>query len=124
MLNGTHFFECMCGGDEHILRFTLNFEDKEIYTSVYLSDWMPWYKKFWLALKYVCGTTQGPYGHFSNWVMDPNDVDRLHAMLHDFIHHNVEAQPPLTYSVSQAFSPEVEKALREIIVEDIEKNGL
>jgi len=27
MLDGTHYFECACGSDEHTIRFTLDKED-------------------------------------------------------------------------------------------------
>jgi hypothetical protein len=41
MSNGTYFYECACGSDEHTIRFTLNKDEKEIYLSVFLNQYRP-----------------------------------------------------------------------------------
>ena len=60
MLDGTEFFECECGSDEHTLRFILDLDKTpgkdyignqmprlpELYVSVFLQE-KPWYVRFW-----------------------------------------------------------------------------
>mgnify|MGYP001767292369 CR=1 FL=1 len=83
MLDGTHYFECSCGSDEHTLRFTLNKEDGELYTSVFLNDWLPWYKRLWRAFRYVFGY-KCKFGHWDCWIMRREDVDKLRALIDEF----------------------------------------
>jgi len=84
MLDGTYFFECACGADEHTIRFVLNKEDEpaEIYLSIFL-DPGPWWKRLGRGIKYILGY-KCKYGHFGNWTMDPEDVSRLKKMITDF----------------------------------------
>lgn len=83
MLDGTYFFECACGMTEHVLKFTLDIEDREIYTSVFLEARLPWYRRLWSALKYVFGY-KCEYGHFGTWIMEEEDVGRFKEMLTKF----------------------------------------
>ena len=87
MLDGSHYFECRCGSDEHTLRFTLDIADldyKEIYSSVFLNQWRPWWKRVWAAIRYVFGY-KCKYGHWDCWTMDENDATRLRDMCEEFI---------------------------------------
>lgn len=84
MLDGSHYFECQCGGAEHTLRFVLNKEDDELYTSIFLNDWQRWYKRLWVAVKYVFGY-KCKYGHWDCWILRRDDAERLHSMLYEFI---------------------------------------
>lgn len=81
MLDGTEFFECACGSDEHTLRFTLSLDDDEpeLYTHVYLRNWQGFWKRCWIALKYVCGYTS-KYGHWDCFIMRPEDAARLSTL--------------------------------------------
>ena len=84
----TEFFECACHSDEHTLKFNLDtmpsHEDApEIYTSIFLCDWQPWYKRVWVAIKYAFGY-KSKYGHWDTWLLKACDVDRLEAMLNKF----------------------------------------
>lgn len=91
MLDGSYFFECRCYTEEHTLRFTLDKKDHEIYTSVFLNDWMPLYKKIWTAIKYVFGY-KCRYGHWDCWIMQAEDAKRLRDMLDDFINATQEEE--------------------------------
>lgn len=82
MLDGTHFFECACGSDEHTLRFTLDKKDGEIFTSVHLNNWLPWYERLWRATKYVFGY-KCRYGHWDCWIMRSEDAGKLMALLEE-----------------------------------------
>ena len=86
MLDGTHFFECDCGSDEHTLRFTLDKdpEDPGIHTSIFLNDWRPWWKRLYVGIRYALGY-KCKYGHWDAWILRRSDAIRLRAMLNDFI---------------------------------------
>jgi hypothetical protein len=85
MLDGSHYFECACFSDEHTLKFTLDKdeEDPEIYTTVFLRHWNPWYRRVWIAIKYVFGY-KCKYGHFDCFIMQPDDAKRLKGILEEF----------------------------------------
>ena len=91
MLDGTYYFECDCGADEHTLRFTLckDEDDLCIYTSIYLNGWHPWWKRIWMATRYVFGY-KSRYGHWDCWMMRADDADRLKSMIEDFNRTNKE----------------------------------
>ena len=84
MLDGTYFYECACGSDEHTIRFTLNKAEKEVYLSVFLNQYRPWWKRVYVAIRYIFGY-KCRYGHWDNWLMDENDAVRLRDMFNDFI---------------------------------------
>jgi len=85
MLDGSHFIECRCGSDEHTIRFTLSIEDDdpEIYTSVFLNHWQPWYYRIWHAIKYIFGY-KCKYGDWDCTLMGETEVDQLQKMIDDF----------------------------------------
>ena len=95
MLDGTEFFECRCGADEHTLRFILDLEvadDPELHAHVFLNDWRPWYKRWWVAIKYALGY-KCKYGHWDSWILCPEDAHRLKAMLDRVIQASEEHRP-------------------------------
>jgi len=80
MLDGTEYFECACGGDEHTLRFIIDKEDKRLYTSVFLNDYQSIWKRVWIAIKYIFGY-KCQYGHWDYWIMRYEDIPRMREML-------------------------------------------
>jgi len=84
MLDGTEFFECDCGADEHTLRFTLDLPEREIYISMFLQADYRWYKRTWIAIKYIFGY-KCKYGHWDNWTIHKGDAKRLRDMLNKFV---------------------------------------
>lgn len=83
MLDGSYFFECKCGSDEHTLRFTLDKEDREIYTSVFLNNYRNIFKRLFIAIRYIFGY-KCEYGHWDCWIMRNEDVQNLSKMLENF----------------------------------------
>lgn len=84
------YFSCECKTDEHTLRFTFDPDldvdgvpdFPELWSSVFLSD-TAWYKRVWSAVRYVFGY-KCRYGHFGNWTIDPDDIQRLKDMIRDY----------------------------------------
>lgn len=83
MLDGSYFFECKCGSDDHTLRFTLDKEDREIYTSVFLNNYRNIFKRLFIAIRYIFGY-KCEYGHWDCWIMRNEDVQNLSKMLENF----------------------------------------
>jgi len=83
MLDGTWFFECGCGADEHTLRFIYDKECNELYVSIFLNHWQRWYKRWWVAVKYTLGY-KCKYGHWDTWMLKEKDVDKMQEMLNQF----------------------------------------
>ena len=80
MLDGSYWFECSCYDDEHTIRFTLDKEYKEIYTSVYLGTHLNFFQRVWLAVRYTFGY-KSKHGAFGNWILREEDIVKLSKML-------------------------------------------
>ena len=81
-----HHIICACYSDEHTLRL-MHFKadperenSDEVYWSVYLNPY-PWYKRLWVAVRYVFGYRS----KFGSWdsgpMMDSGAVERLRTFL-------------------------------------------
>jgi hypothetical protein len=70
------YIECDCHSEEHTLRYHLDEEDGELYTTVYLQDWEAWHKRLWKAAKYVFGYSS-KWGHFDTTVMSGDNLYKL-----------------------------------------------
>jgi hypothetical protein len=76
----TQFFDCACHSPEHTLRFIWDDEDNEIYTEVYLCHYFNFFKRLWVALKYVFGY-KCKYGHWDCFILNNKDAQRLKDLL-------------------------------------------
>jgi len=86
----TEHFECQCYSDEHTLKFNIDDEDGYIYASVFLNQWNSWYKRIWIALKYVFGY-KCKYGHFDSFMLRLEDHDRFRLILKKSEEYSVNA---------------------------------
>jgi hypothetical protein len=75
----SEFLVCACSSDEHTLRFIHDEETNDFWTSVYLNP-KPWYKRVWVAVKYVFGY-QSKYGAWDCFLLDPKDANRMITIL-------------------------------------------
>lgn len=80
MLNGTEYFECQCGSDEHTIHFTLDVEENEIYLSVFLNQYRSFFKRAWVAVKYLFNY-KCKYGHWDCVTIQNDDAERLISLL-------------------------------------------
>ncbi len=78
--DGNYYFECMCAHEEHTIKFTLDKEEKEIYTSVFLASHRNFFVRIFLGIKYIFGG-KSRYGQFGNWSLSTHDADRIERML-------------------------------------------
>ena len=80
MSDRVEYLECRCHGDEHTLKFLQDEEDKTIYTSVFLNQYHSFWKRLWIAIKYLFGY-KCQYGHWDTWMLRYEDIPRLKTML-------------------------------------------
>lgn len=89
MLDGTHYIECDCNSNEHVLRFTIDLDENDeypmphVYTSLFLNQYRPWYARIWVALKYVFGYNC-KYGHWDCTSLAVDKVNNLRDLLNQF----------------------------------------
>jgi hypothetical protein len=74
------YFECACHSPEHTLRFSWDDEDNCFYTEVFLNNYYRFFKRLWVAIKYVCGY-KCRYGHFDCFILQEKDAEKLTQLL-------------------------------------------
>lgn len=89
MLDGTEYFDCVCGSFDHTLRFVLDLDENHdddlsfptLYTEIALGHYLPWYKRIILGIKYIFGTDVK--FAYNCWEIngDSDDPDRLIEMI-------------------------------------------
>lgn len=73
------YFTC-CGSPEHILRVQKGFDDDwNICMDIQLSHLLPWYKRVWVGLKFMFGSTDNQY--WDSVMLNTDDVKRLKELL-------------------------------------------
>lgn len=75
-----HYFECACHSPEHTLSFWLDADDQPMLAAYVFLGHNRWFKRVWAAIKYVFGY-RCCYGHFDEFILQPDDADRLIALL-------------------------------------------
>lgn len=68
-------------GDEHMLKFVD--DDEDFYVSIFLNQYRGFFKRLWVAVKYVFGY-KCRYGHWDTWNLRFEDIDRLQTMLAEY----------------------------------------
>lgn len=87
MLDGTEYFECECGSDEHTLRFILSLDDdSEIYSKVFLNDYRSFWQRLVVSIKYLFGY-KCKYGHWDCFIMKAEDAQRLSDLCLRLVKH-------------------------------------
>lgn len=71
-----HYFSCACHSDDHVFRFVFDPDDRELYLSVFLCQYRPWYKRLWYAARYVLGY-RSRYGDWDSTTIREKDIPRL-----------------------------------------------
>lgn len=76
----THYLDCQCSHFGHVVRLSFDPNDGDIHLEVRLGHVFPWYKRAWLALKYVLGRDVA-YGHYDETLLREEDYDRLRDLM-------------------------------------------
>lgn len=80
MLDGSHYYECICHSDEHAIKYTLDKDENEFYVSLFLNTYSNIFKRVWIAIKYIFNY-KCIYGHWDNWTLKEEDTSRMIEML-------------------------------------------
>lgn len=85
------FFECDCHDLEHLIKFELWIDknDADLYLSVFLNQHRNFFKRIWIAIKYIFGY-KCRYGHWDNWSLAIEDAERLKNLIEKFIYAEEE----------------------------------
>jgi hypothetical protein len=79
-----HFVICTCQTPEHIIRFMYDKADNELYTEVYLNNYNSFFKRCWIALKYILGY-KSKYGHWDSTIINKQERTNLFYFLRNTI---------------------------------------
>ena len=74
----SYYFECVCGSDEHTIRFILDPENHELFLHVFLNE-PNIFLRIWKGIKYIFGY-KCRYGHWDEWVLENSDTQQLKEM--------------------------------------------
>jgi len=77
-------FICDCGDVEHQFIISYDSEDKEIYISVHLRNYMSFFQRIIIAIKYIFGK-KSIYGAFDVVILNKNQIIELRDCLNQKI---------------------------------------
>lgn len=86
MKNEFQYFSCGCSSPEHTLRFVLYDEPKEfpeLYAEIHMGTWQPWFKRIWVALKFIFKISPTE-SHFETWTLKPEEARRLREFTENY----------------------------------------
>lgn len=73
--------DCSCQNFIHSIRFYYDTEWRELQVETHLGNWLPWYKRIWLALKYVFKVTHPKHLQYDCALIHPKDYGKLKALI-------------------------------------------
>jgi hypothetical protein len=71
------YVECQCDHPDHVIRFSLDPTDGEMWMETRLNDVWPWYRRIWIAVSYVFGRCNPQRYEFDTTLLREHDYDRL-----------------------------------------------
>lgn len=70
--------DCDCMDYCHTMRFWYDNEDNMLYNTIHLRPLQPWYKRIWIAIKFIFGKSGDKWnGNFDNWILNRYQVTKL-----------------------------------------------
>jgi len=75
-----HYFTCQCSDFNHLVRFNLSELDGDVYVDVRLNHYERWYKRIWIAVKYIFKKPHA-YGHYDCTLLRVEDYPGLHDLM-------------------------------------------
>lgn len=71
---------CKCYSPEHQVLFRWFDDDEEVYMEVLLNPEYKWWKRVWIAIKYIFGY-KCKYGMFDEVILNKEDVPKLEKIV-------------------------------------------
>lgn len=84
---------CDCHSPDHVFLFhhdAWEGEEPVVYLYVQLNPWFPWWKRAWLAVKYLFNRTAPNYGHWDCTMVSGANVLKLRDFCDVVVSQNVE----------------------------------
>lgn len=108
-----YYFDCECSDFNHTFRFVYDQTDNAVWLEVRLNQYLPWYKRVWVALKYIF-KCRPAYGHYDTTILRHEDLGKLDDLLNRVVEYDraltkEEAQDLLQYIKSYPGYDEVSK---------------
>lgn len=91
---------CDCHSPDHIFTFqhdAWTSEEPTVYLNVQLNPWYSWWKRAWLAVKYLFNRTAPNYGHWDSSIVSGANVLKLRDFCDVVVARNVEYKLGGTY---------------------------
>lgn len=82
-----HFSVCKCHSPEHVVLWTHDKDENEVYFYVNLSWNRSFFKRTWRAIKYIFGY-RSMFGHFDCYLMPQEEAIKLVAFLKEYVEEN------------------------------------
>lgn len=79
----SHYFECECASNEHVLKIYTDRDENEIHVSVFLHQYRSFFHRIWIAIKYIFNY-KCRYGHWDGFIFRNEDIGRLKELLDQF----------------------------------------
>lgn len=76
-----YYFDCQCDNFDHVIRFTYDRNPPEISVEVRMNDWLPWWKRVILALKYIFKMHRGLGMDYNLSLLKKDDLPKLENMI-------------------------------------------
>lgn len=73
--------DCECQNFLHSVRFHYDPEYGELQVETHLGNWLPWYKRVWLAFKYVFKMVYPVHLQYDCTLIRPKDYGKLRALI-------------------------------------------
>lgn len=76
-------FICDCEDLSHqfVITYCNDTDDPSISVSVKLTTWLAWYKRLWVAIKYIFKPTTCRFGEYDEIILKPSDAERLQVVV-------------------------------------------
>lgn len=86
----SELFICNCNSVGHNFIIQLDeYEDNfELVLSVHLNNYLTFWKRIYVAIRYIFGYTASDYGHYDCVLIKRDDVSRLQNLLKEFQEKN------------------------------------
>jgi hypothetical protein len=73
---------CACGSLDHVIQFHMDEEYGELHIDVMLNHYLPWWRRLWLACRYVTGWGAGPVrARYDSFLFDERDLGALEGAI-------------------------------------------
>lgn len=71
------YLDCSCDDPNHVIRYTYDPDDGMLCVEMRLVDYLSWYKRMWVGIKYILGILKSQHYAYDCSIIKPTDYDKL-----------------------------------------------